>query len=270
MSSEFEKKKDQLIALLDEATNPKNAEKVNEAFDKINKVELKFRRVILRLKAVERYWKKNNRKKAIFAYNTFFFNMVSTEFGKQKDAKVKGKYSIDKIEAFIDDKYSQKGLRGILRKVEKAHKIFRSALKPVAIVIKAYTLICNTKELLKKSSEVNDLYQAQKSLKTAESYRQYYKNAGTLFSSAVSVMGVVTSTLPRGASDYCDFIFTAAKNCLEAVDIVSKHTEKILKLCKEIDVLMQGMGEKNSKSNDGGVPGDVTKYPNDPSNIYLH
>jgi hypothetical protein len=168
--------------------------------------------------------------------------MVSTEFGKQKDAKVKGKYSIDKIEAFIDDKYSKKGLRGILRKVEKAHKIFRSALKPVANVIKAYTLICNTKELLKKSSEVHDLYQAQKSLKTAESYRRYYKDAGKLFSNAVSVMGVVTSILPRGASDYCDFIFTAAKNCLEAVDIVSKHTKKILKWCEELDKVSNNFG----------------------------
>ena len=261
MSSELKKKKDQLVALLDEATNPKNAKKVTEAFDKINKVELKFRRVILRLKAIERYWKKNNRKKAIFAYNTFFFNMVSTEFGQQKDAKVKGKYSIDKIEAFIDNKYSQKGLRGILRKVEQAHRIFRSALKPVAKVMKAYNLICNTKELLKKSSEVYDLFQAQKSLKTAESYKQYYEDAGKLFSNAVSVMGVVTSILPRGASDYCDFIFTAAKNSLEAVDIVSKHTEKILKLCKEIDKLSDNFGKKDFTSGRDALKfDDLDKY----------
>lgn len=64
--------------------------------------------------------------------------------------------------------------------------------------MKAYNLICNTKELLKKSSEVYDLFQAQKSLKTAESYKQYYEDAGKLFSNAVSVMGVVTSILPRG------------------------------------------------------------------------
>ena len=58
MSSKLDKKKEQLIALLDEATNPENAQKVNEAFNKINKVELKFRRVILRLEAIERYFKK--------------------------------------------------------------------------------------------------------------------------------------------------------------------------------------------------------------------
>lgn len=195
--------------------------------------------------------------------------MVSPEFGKQNSAKIKGKFSIDKIEAFLDKKESKKGLRGMLYKVKQAHKIFRSALKPVSNVIKAYNLICNTKELLKKSSEAYDLYQAQKKLKTAESYRQYYEKAGKLFGNAVSVMGVVTSILPRGASDYCDFIFTAAKNCLEAVNIVNKHTEKILKLCKEIDILMQGVGEKNSIFNGGGVPSDITKYPDDHSNIYL-
>lgn len=259
MSSELKKKKAELLTLLDEATSTQNATKVNEAFDKIKKVELKFRRVILRLEAAERYLKKNNRKKAIFAYKTFFFNMVSPEFGKQKNAKIKGKFSIDQIEAFLDNKDSEKGLRGMLKKVKKTHKIFRTALKPVANVIKVYTLMCNTKELLKKSSEVHDLYQAQKNLKTAESYRRYYEKAGKLFGDAVSVMGVVTSILPRGASDYCDFIFTAAKNCLEAVDIVSKHTKKILKLCTEIDELMDNFGinhaaelQKNSRK---GSPG---------------
>ena len=147
----------------------------------------------------------------------------------------------------------------MLRKVKQAHKIFRTALKPVANVIKVYTLICNTKELLKKSSEVHDLYQAQKNLKTAESYRRYYKKAGKLFGDAVSVMGVVTSILPRGASDYCDFIFTAAKNCLKAVDIVSKHTVNILKWCEELDKVRNNFGinhaaelQKNSRK---GSPG---------------
>ena len=72
-------------------------------------------------------------------------------------------------------------------------------------------------------------------------------------------MGVVTSILPRGASDYCDFIFTAAKNCLEAVDIVSKHTKKVLKWCEELDKVSNNLGinhaaelQKNSRE---GSPG---------------
>ena len=74
-------------------------------------------------------------------------------------------------------------------------------------------------------------------------------------------MGVVTSILPRGASDYCDFIFAAAKNCLEAVDIVSKHTEKILKLCKEIDKLSDNFGKKDFTSGlDALKFDDLDKY----------
>jgi len=69
--------------------------------------------------------------------------------------------------------------------------------------------------------------------------------------------------------NYYEAIFTVAQDCYVAVEIVSKHTEKILKICKEIDELMQGIGEKNSIFNDAGIPNDVAKYPNDSSNIYL-
>ncbi|MFA6716267.1 MAG: hypothetical protein WCS27_12880 [Victivallaceae bacterium] len=265
MSSELEKKRDELIALLDKATSSKNAATVNEAFDKVEKVELKINRVILRLEAVERYLKNNNRKKAIYAYQTLFFKMSPT------DSRVKSKKLIDTdaIQAFLDEKAQNRGLRGMLKKLGRVHSIFRLVLVPVRNMVKAYNIICNAKKVIQKSSEVSDLYQAQKELKTAESYRKYYEKAGILFSEASSAMGLVTSILPRGASDYCDFIFTVAKNCVEAVKIVSEHTEKILKLCKEIDELIKGVGEKYSKFNDGGVSDDVTKHPNDPSNIYL-
>ena len=233
MSSELEKKRDELIALLDKATSSKNAATVNEAFGKVEKVELKINRVILRLGAVERYLKNNNRKKAIYAYQTFFFNMSSPDFGKLKKVKSKKLFDVDDIQAFLDEKAQSRGLRGMLKKLRRVHSIFRLVLRPARNIVKAYNIICNAKKIIQKSSEISDLYQAQKELKTAESYRKYYEKAGILFSEASSVMGLVTSILPRGASDYCDFIFTVAENCGEAVDIVGDYSKKIIDLTNE-------------------------------------
>ncbi len=63
-------------------------------------------------------------------------------------------------------------------------------------------------------------------------------------------MGIVTSILPRGASDYCDFIFTAAKNTDKMAKVVYDYTTKQENAMKELDKVTKGKGnlieERNS------------------------
>ena len=246
MSSKIEKKKKQLIALLDEATNTKNAKLVNEAFGKVKKVELKITATIRRLKKVDDYLKKNNRPRAKKIYKAFFFNMSTPDFGSLKKVKAKKVFTVKQIEQFLDNRSK---LSKVIRNLNKAHRTFRLVLGPVGKAIKAYNIICNTKKSLQKASEVYDLYQAQKNLKTAESYRQYYKNAGKLFGEAAEVMKIVTSFLPRGASDYCDYILTVATRCGDAITIVSDYSKKIIDLTNEVMGELEKAGDYRARSN---------------------
>ena len=81
--------------------------------------------------------------------------------------------------------------------------------------------------------------------------------AGYLFTDAASVMKTVTGVLPRGASDYCDFIFTVAESCKVAIAIVSNHTEKVLKKIAEIESDNFGKNHANElqRNSRDGSPG---------------
>jgi len=266
MSSELEKKletkKDELIALLDKATEPETAAKINEVFEKIKKVKLRISGTIRRLEQVYKYVKTGNRNKARKIYETYFFNMSQPYAVESRKIRAKRLLSVDEIQKFLDKKDV---VKNIINKLKRVDRFFSEAMKYADKIIKVYTLICNVKKNL---TDIAGLYEAQKKLKTAEDYRQYYKRAGKIFSDASSAMKVVTSILLRGARDYCDFIFTVAQDCYVAVEIVSKHTEKILKICKEIDVLIEGLGEKNSKSNISTQIGNKT-IPGSPEDGYI-
>ena len=51
--------------------------------------------------------------------------------------------------------------------------------------------------------------------------------------------------------------------------LVYGYVTKLEVAMKECDKEIGNMGTKNSVLNDGGVKSDISKYPNDKSNIYF-
>ena len=166
------------------------------------------------------------------------------------------------IADWIRNKDSAKRLKSFTDKLTSASYVINNVDK----VIKRTGKVV---KVLDSYAEGIDLLNQSNNLTTPKHYKDYYYKVAQEASKMASVFKSLSSKLPRGMREYYEFIFTIAENTDKMAKVVYDYTGRLEKAIAELDKDSKSRGEKNSHFNDGGVPGDVTKYPNDHSNSYL-
>jgi hypothetical protein len=255
MSTEKEKSKQKIIAVVKEFTNPKHRKLVMEGMNYAQEAEKALIKTEACLKQMEMDVNRGNIGNAEMLYRKVF---IST--GK---LKIKKAVSEREIKVFLNDKSL---IKKALDKTRKANAYIKAVVPKCRMVVDVYDKIC---KLSGPFADIEKLRMEQKKLSSSGSYVTYYNNIAQGFASASSVMKEITGKLPPGASDYCDFIFSVAENSAKAAKVVGDYTTKLINGFKAFDKALAKMGEKNSSFNDGGIQRDISKHPNDKSNIYL-
>lgn len=192
-----------------------------------------------------------------------------------KAAKIYKKVYFHAGNSYIKRALSETEIAKLLRKEDSLEKLklFEKKLDTVAKVFSKVDKVINMSD---RAIKILDIYAGggrlldqSNRLNTSEDFKNYYYKVAQEASQTASILKSFSSKLPPGMRDYYEFIFTVAESTDKMAKVVYDYTTKLENAMKELDKDSKSMGEKNSAFNDGGVPSDVTKYPNDPSNIYL-
>jgi hypothetical protein len=240
MSTEKEKRKQKIIAVVKEFTNPKHRKLVMEGMKYAEEAQKTLKNTEACLKQLEMEVNRGNIDKAEKLYKKLFVNT-----GK---FRIKRAVSERELKAFLNDKSL---IKKVLGKTRKAHAYIKAVVPKCRMVVDAYDKIC---KLSGAFADVEKLRMEQKKLSSPGSYVSYYNEIAKGFSSASSVMKEITGKLPPGASDYCDFIFSVAENTAKAAKVVGDYTTKLINAFSAFDSLQKSLEKRGVKA------GDVSKF----------
>jgi hypothetical protein len=231
MSSKLSKKQKELLCSIQIATDPENIKYINKSLIHVKRAHKQLSELIRKIEKVNLENKVSNRENAITTYKYYFIKVDSKFISSKEKMAIKQTFIPGEIEKFLN---KESKLPEILRKLKTTQKILKNITGPCEKALKFYDTIHNTANVVNK---VDDLLKQQDKLKTADDYRKYYLGLAGEFSKVATSMKSITRALPRGASDYCEFIFTVAENGVKAAKIVSKYSGEIIKRAVALDEL---------------------------------
>ncbi len=255
MSTEKEKSKQKIIAIVKEFTDPKHRKQVDEGLKKVEKAKGRLDTMV---KELDKFYGTLDKWASKEAKNIRANKYINTG-----DLKIKKALTENEIKKIL---LNRTKVKETLAKLKKAQNFLGDAIPKCRKAVDSYGKIC---QLAGAFADIEKLRIEQSKLSSPASYVTYYNNLATGFSAASTAMKELTNKLPPGASDYCDFIFSVAENSAKAAKVVGDYTTKLINEFKAFDKALAKMGEKNSSFNDGGIQRYISKHPNDKSNIYL-
>jgi hypothetical protein len=228
MSTEKEKRKQKIIAVVKEFTSPKHRKQVDEGLKKVEQAKGRLDTMVRELDkfyGVVDKWAAKEAK-----------NIRKNVFINTGNLKIKKALTENEIKTVLVNRTK---VKETLAKLKKAQKFLGDAIPKCRKAVDTYSKIC---QLASAFGDVEKLREEQKKLSSPSSYVDYYRKLATGFASASSAMKELTNKLPPGASDYCNFIFSVAENSAKAAKLVGGYTTNLINEFKEFDKVHSKMG----------------------------
>jgi tetratricopeptide (TPR) repeat protein len=211
--------KEQLTEALKEFSDSKHRENMKKTIETLENIEENFKIVLIGLHKVSAHIKKKNMEKAEEAYRKIFV--------KTGDLRINRALSQGELQRFFDKK---EAVNIALVRLKVANAFIHRVLGPCR---KAFDIYEKIGKFTNAGTRIYQLSQLKELDGSAEEYRTYFNGISEDFVSITSNLKMLSSALPPGASDYCDFIFEAASACQVAFKIVNEHAKKINELSKK-------------------------------------